>query len=117
MSAAAEVLSELEKQGFSGEEIIEAIDATDTTDAKTLTNAMICEFEYSSLLPYNRMYPIYDSMHGRKTLDKSHCYAYIFHFCSFSWSSFWTRWRNKKSKCVATGFSFSSTDVWLHCLW
>ena len=47
MSAAAEVLSELEKQGFSGEEIIEAIDATDTTDAKTLTNAMICEFKYS----------------------------------------------------------------------
>ena len=53
LSAAAEVLSELEKQGFSGEEIITAIDATGTTDATTLTNAMICEFEYSSELPYN----------------------------------------------------------------
>ena len=40
----AGVVVELEKQGFSGEEIIEAIDRTDTSDLKTLTDAIICRF-------------------------------------------------------------------------
>ena len=117
LAGLAEVLVELERQGFSGEEIIKAIDATGATDATTLTNAMICEFEYSSELPYNWMYPIYHSIHSRETLGELSCYTYIFPSCSFSWSSFWTWWRNKKSKRVATSFSLSSTDVWLHCFW
>ena len=49
LAGLAEVLVELERQGFSGEEIIKAIDATDTTDVTILTNAMICKFKYKCL--------------------------------------------------------------------
>ena len=45
MAGLAEVIVELERQGFSGEEIIKAIDATNTADVATLTNAMICKVQ------------------------------------------------------------------------
>ena len=37
-----EVVTQLEKQGYSGEEIFKAIHATESTDASILTGSMIC---------------------------------------------------------------------------
>ena len=38
-----EVVTQLEKQGYSGEEIFKAIHATESTDASILTGSMICK--------------------------------------------------------------------------
>ena len=38
-----EVVTQLEKQGYSGEEIFKAIHATESTDASILTGSIICK--------------------------------------------------------------------------
>ena len=57
MGEIAGVVSELEKHGYSSEEIFEAIDLTGTTDTKALMNSMICKlksfaymYDYSIIL-------------------------------------------------------------------
>ena len=47
MDEIAGVVSELEKHGYSSEEIFEAIDLTGTTDTKALMNSMICKSKSS----------------------------------------------------------------------
>ena len=44
----AGVVSELEKHGYSSEEIFKAIDLTGTTDTKALMNSMICKLKSSA---------------------------------------------------------------------
>ena len=48
MGEIAGVVSELEKHGYSSEEIFKAIDLTGTTDTKALMNSMICKLKSSA---------------------------------------------------------------------
>ena len=48
MDEIAGVVSELEKHGYSSEEIFKAIDLTGTTDTKALMNSMICKSKSSA---------------------------------------------------------------------
>ena len=50
MDEIAGVVSELEKHGYSSEEIFKAIDLTGTTDTKALMNSMICKSKTTIVL-------------------------------------------------------------------
>ena len=83
MDVIAGVVSELEKHGYSSEEIFKAIDLTGTTDTKALMNSMICKSKSSA-----SMYD-YSIVLCFQSIVRATFYSKIIYF-SFAWRSFGT---------------------------